>query len=143
MIARYWDDQLRTHPLESTIFVGDRRRDDRLDDPSIEAYRAWLERLRATRGGIERDRSRHSVPVERIDREILMTTIDGRLEALKFGDQFIPFAPIVRYATDLHFDDLHMLFAQLGEFQATSTVGDLENFVRRLIPVHPVEARRG
>jgi len=131
-IDRYWDDQLRTHPLESTIFVGDRRRDDRLDDPSVDAYRAWLERLRATRAELAAIDAAGLAPAERIDREILLTTIDGRLDALKFGDQFIPFAPIVRYATDLHFDDLHMLFAQLGEFQSTSTVGDLENFVRRL-----------
>ncbi len=36
-IARYWDDQLRTHPLEATIFVGDQRGAGHLDDPSLGA----------------------------------------------------------------------------------------------------------
>lgn len=37
-IARYWDDQLRTHPLEATIFVGDQRGAGHLDDPSLGAF---------------------------------------------------------------------------------------------------------
>ena len=41
-------------------------------------------------------------------------------------------APIVRYAPDLHFDDLHLLVAQLGEFHPTATIGDLELFLKRL-----------
>jgi uncharacterized protein (DUF885 family) len=132
IIARYWEDQIRTQPIEATIFVGDQSHSGELDDPSAEAYRAWLDRLRATHleltaidlGGLN---SR-----ERIDREILMKTIDSRLEAVKFGDHLIPFAPIVRYTTDLHFDDLHLLFAQLGEFQPAASDADLEKFLSRL-----------
>ena len=44
----------------------------------------------------------------------------------------MPLAPIVRYASDLHFADLHLLFAQLGEFHPASTRGDLENYLLRL-----------
>jgi prolyl oligopeptidase len=131
-IARYWDDQLQTHPLESTIFIGDHRGDDRLDDPSLNAFRAWLDRLRATRAELAAIDPTDLAPADRIDREILLTMIDGRLEAARFGNQFIPCAPTLRYPTDLHFDDLHLLFSQLGEFQAASTIGDLENFIRRL-----------
>ena len=41
-------------------------------------------------------------------------------------------SPLVRYASDLHFADLHLLFAQLGEFHPASTKGDLENYLLRL-----------
>jgi len=131
-IARYWEDQLRTHPVEATIFVGDQRHAGHLDDPSLHAFYAWLDRLRATRSELAAIDPAGLTPGERIDREILLKTIDGRLESVPFGDHFVPFAPIVRYATDLHFDDLHLLFAQLGEFQPAATVGDLETFLQRL-----------
>jgi uncharacterized protein (DUF885 family) len=132
-IARYWDDQLRTHPVEATIFVGDQRHAGQLDDPSLVAFQAWLDRLRATRSELAAIEPALLTPGERIDREILLKTIDDRLEAVPFGDHFIPFAPTVRYATDLHFNDLHLLVAQLGEFQPTATSGDLDQFVRRLV----------
>jgi uncharacterized protein (DUF885 family) len=131
-IAHYWDDQLRTHPIEATIFVGDHRRAGDLDDPSLEAFTVWLDRLRATRSELTAIDPALLTPGARIDREILLKTIDGRLESVPFGEHFVPFAPIVRYATDLHFDDLHLLFAQLGEFQPAATSADLDQFVRRL-----------
>ncbi len=49
IIAAYWTDLLKTHPLEATIFVGDQRHSDRLDDPSVQAYQHWLDRLKSTR----------------------------------------------------------------------------------------------
>ncbi len=67
-----------------------------------------------------------------MDREILYEVIQSRLEAQRFGDHLVPLAPIVRYASDLHFPDLHLLFAQLGEFQPAATRGDLENYLLRL-----------
>ena len=39
---------------------------------------------------------------------------------------------ILRYASDLHFDDLHLLFAQLGEFQPASTSAEIDQFACRL-----------
>jgi len=132
VIDRYWADQIRTHPLEASIFVGDHRGGDRLDDPSTPAYRAWLDRLRATRTEVNAIDPLDLSSEARIDREVLIATIDARLEAAKFDDHLIPLAPILRYATDLHFDDLHLLFAQLGEFQPTAATGDLDNFERRL-----------
>jgi uncharacterized protein (DUF885 family) len=132
VIERYWDDQLRTHPVEATIFVGDQHHAGQLDDPSLENLQAWLDRLRATRAELSAIDRVDLRPGDRIDREILLQAIDDRLESVKFGDHFIPFAPIVRYAPDLHFDDLHLLFAQLGEFQPTTTIGDLELFLKRL-----------
>ena len=50
IVAAYWTDLMRTHPIEATIFVGDQRYSDRLDDPSVEAYDRWLERLRVDEG---------------------------------------------------------------------------------------------
>ena len=132
VIARYWDDQLRTHPVEATIFVGDPRHSGQLDDPSLNSFQAWLDRLRATRAELSAIDPVDLRPEDRIDREILLQSIDDRLEYVKFGDHLIPFAPIVRYAPDLHFDDLHLLVAQLGEFQPTATIDNLESFLKRL-----------
>ena len=65
VIERYWDDQLRTHPGEATIFVGDQHQAGQFDDPSLETFQ-------------------------------------------------------------------DLLVAQLGEFQPTASIGDLELFLNRL-----------
>jgi uncharacterized protein (DUF885 family) len=132
IIEAYWTDLMRTHPLEATIFVGDQRFSDRLDDPTVEAYQGWLDRLDSTRDVLNEIDPKSLSPEEQVDREILLITIETRLQAQRFGDHLIALAPIVRYTSDLHFGDLHLLFAQLGEFQPASTRGDLENFLRRL-----------
>ncbi|QEH34840.1 hypothetical protein OJF2_33850 [Aquisphaera giovannonii] len=130
--AGYWTELLRTHPIEATIFVGDQRFRDRLDDPSPEAFQAWLDRLDAARETLAEIDPEGLSAAERIDREVLLEVIEHRLQAARFGDHLVPFAPIVRYASDLHFADLHMLFAQLGEFQPASTGGDIKDFLDRL-----------
>ncbi len=132
IIAAYWTDLLKTHPLEATIFVGDQRFSDRLDDPSVEAYQHWLDRLEATQTALNMIDPRALPAEERLDREILQATIQSRLQARRFGDHLVPLAPIVRYASDLHFPDLHLLFAQLGEFHPAATRGDIENYLLRL-----------
>jgi uncharacterized protein (DUF885 family) len=132
IITAYWTDLLKTHPLEATIFVGDQRFSDRLDDPSVDAYRHWLDRLEATQTALNTIDTKALSGEERLDREILQATIQSRLQARRFGDHLVPLAPIVRYASDLHFPDLHLLFAQLGEFHPASTRGDLENYMLRL-----------
>ena len=50
LASAYWTDLLRTNPIEATVFVGDHRFNDRLDDPSPEAYQAWLDRIDTFRG---------------------------------------------------------------------------------------------
>src|SRR5271157_759704 len=132
IIAAYWTDLLKTHPLEATVLVGDQRFSDRLDDPSVEAYQHWLDRLEATQTALNTNDPKTLSADERLDREILRSTIQSRLQARRFGDHLVPLAPIVRYASDLHFPDLHLLFAQLGEFHPASTRGDLENYLLRL-----------
>ena len=132
IIAVYWTDLLKTHPLEATIFVGDQRFSDRLDDPTVEAYQSWLDRLESTQQALHAIDPKSLTADERLDRGILDAVIRSRLEARRFGNHLVPLAPIVRYATDLHFPDLHLLFAQLGEFHPASTRGDLENYLLRL-----------
>ena len=132
IIAAYWTDLLKTHPLEATFFVGDQRFSDRLDDPSVEAYQHWLDRLEATQTALNTIDPKTLSADERLDREILRSTIQSRLQARRFGDHLVPLAPIVRYASNLHFPDLHLLFAQLGEFHPASTRGDFENYLLRL-----------
>src|SRR5262249_23558172 len=129
---------LRRHPLEATISVGDHRFDDRLNDPSPEVFDAWLAHLRTTK---ERLRlvtppSGPSVPgfsqEDRIALRVLSAAVRDRIALALYGDHLMPLAQLLRSPTDVRSEDLHLLFAQLGEYQPASTAGDVENFVRRL-----------
>jgi prolyl oligopeptidase len=136
-IDDYWDDLLRRHPLEATVFVGDHRFDDRLNDPSAESYRVWLGRLRQTRirvesAGAGESPPREFTPEERIARQVLLEMIDDRLALEPFGDHLIPLTQLLRTPTDVRADDLHLVFAQLGEHHPANTAGDVENYERRL-----------
>ena len=132
IVADYWNDLLRRHPIEATMYVGDHRFDDRLNDPSLEAYATWLNSLRATSKALKALAVEKLTRTERIDREILEGMIQDRLDLERFGDPFIPLVQLVRSSTDVHTDDLHLVFSQLGEFQPAATAGDVEDFVRRL-----------
>ena len=132
VVATYWSDLLKTHPIEATLYVGDHRYDDRLNDPSLDTYYGWLNRLKKTRANLDAIDPKTLSTDERIDREILMGMIDDRVALEPFGDQFIPLVQIVRASTDVRSDDLHLVFTQLGEFHPANTAGDVENFTRRL-----------
>ena len=132
IVADYWNDLLRRHPIEATLYVGDHRFDHRLNDPSLKAYSAWLESLRGTLKALKSlDGSKLTV-AEEIDREVLVTMIQDRLDLERFGDHLMPLIQIVRSSTDVHTDDLHLVFSQLGEFQPANTPGDVVNYLQRL-----------
>lgn len=132
IVAAYWDDLLKRHPIEATLYVGDHRYDDRLNDPSLEAYTAWLAQLKKTYKALETlDAPRLSAD-DQIDRRVLMGMIRDRLDLEPFGDHLIPLVQIARASTDVRTDDLHLVFPQLGEFQPASTAGDVVNFLKRL-----------
>jgi uncharacterized protein (DUF885 family) len=122
VFADYWTEYLRADPLEAT-FVGDHRFDDRLADPSEPAHKALIERYRALRtalgaiapAGLSRD--------ERIDRDVLIATLDDVLEGEPFRNHLIPMTQQ---------EGLHLKFAQSVNFHPVGTVGDVENYVRRL-----------
>jgi len=132
IVADYWNDLLKRHPIEATMYVGDHRFDDRVNDVSLDAYHAWLKSLRATLNALKSLDANALPKGEQTDREVLVLMIQDRLDLERFGDHFNPLVQIVRTPTDVHSDDLHLVFSQLGEFQPASTVGDVENFVRRL-----------
>jgi|GEM_PF-5014291 len=93
IIAAYWTDLLKTHPLEATFFVGDQRFSDRLDDPSDEAYQHWLDRLEATQTALNTIDPKTLSADERLDRDVLRSTIQSRLQARRFGDHLVPRLP--------------------------------------------------
>ena len=75
LFAGYWDDELRRDPLEAT-YVGEHRYDDRLPDPSLAAREVLVAKHRTTRDALRAvDPSGLSVD-ERIDREVLLFTLD-------------------------------------------------------------------
>jgi uncharacterized protein (DUF885 family) len=122
IFAEYWDDELRADPLEAT-FVGDHRYDDRLPDPSEAAHAARLERDKARREALGAIDPAALSPDERIDREVLITILDDRLEGERFRGHLIPITQQ---------EGLHLKFAQSVNFHPSHTVGDLDNYVRRL-----------
>ena len=122
IFADYWLDELRTDPLEAT-FVGDHRFDDRLADPSDAAHKARIEKDRRTWAALEGIDPKALGLDERIDREVLITTLDDKLAGERFRDHLIPISQQ---------EGLHLKFAQAVNFHPVATVGDLENYLRRL-----------
>ena len=122
IFADYWLDELRSDPLEAT-FVGDHRFDDRLADPSEAASKARIEKDRRTRAALDRIDPAALGLDERIDRDVLLTTLDDKLAGERFRDYLIPISQQ---------EGLHLEFAQSVNFHPVATVGDLENYLRRL-----------
>jgi len=122
IFAGYWDDDLRRDPLQAT-YVGEHRYDDRMPDPSVEARTALIARHRATRDALRALGTAGLSAVERIDRQVLLFLLDDLLDGEAFRDFLIPMTQQ---------EGLHLQFAQAVNFHPTGTVGDLENYVRRL-----------
>lgn len=122
IFAEYWDDELRSDPLEATL-LGDHRYDDRLADASGAAHEARLRRDRERREALGRIDPAKLSPDERIDRQVLITTLDDRLEGERFLGHLIPISQQ---------EGTHLKFAQSVNFHPVATVGDLENYLRRL-----------
>src|SRR5262249_5725668 len=59
----------------------------------------------------------------RIDREVLIASLDDRLEGERFLEHLIPISQQ---------EGLHLKYAQSVNFHPVSTVGDLDNYMRRL-----------
>ncbi len=118
----YWDDELRADPLSATA-NGDHRFDDRMPDPSESAHDAKVARDRATRAALEAIRPESLSPQDRLDREVLVVTLDDRLGRERFRAHLIPFTQQ---------EGLPLQFAQSVNYHPASTVGDLENYLRRL-----------
>jgi uncharacterized protein (DUF885 family) len=122
LCAAYWDEELRRDPLQATYF-GEHRYNDRLPDPSVAARTTLIARHRATRNATRAlDPSALSAD-ERIDREVLLFLLDDLLEGEPYRDFLIPLTQQ---------EGLHLSFAQAVNFHPTGTVGDLENYLRRL-----------
>lgn len=122
LFAEFWDSELRLDPLEAT-FIGDHRFDDRLADLTDAAHEAQLKRDRDHRDRLRGINPDKLSPDERIDREVLLTTLDDRLEGERFRGRLIPITQQ---------EGIHLKFAQSVNFHPSATVGDLENYVRRL-----------
>lgn len=122
IFASYWDDELKRDPLEAT-YVGEHRFDDRLPDPSLAAREALVARHRATRDSLRAIDPAGLARDERIDREVLLFTLDDLLEGERFRESLIPMSQQ---------EGLHLKFAQAVNFHPATTIGDMTNYFRRL-----------
>jgi prolyl oligopeptidase len=118
----YWTDLMRADPLEAT-FNGDHRFDDRLGDPSEAALELRNQRDRRRLAGLRAIDGAKLSDDERIDRQVLVFTLEDRLAGLPFRGHLVPLTQQ---------EGLHLKFAQSVNFHPVATAGDLENYVRRL-----------
>lgn len=79
---RFWQEHLVADPVSATIH-GDRRYDDRLDDPTPEGRAARLASLRATRRDVEALDATALDAETRITRDALLTELDGEAAAIE------------------------------------------------------------
>ncbi len=80
LAAEYWDKRLEADPIEATL-LGDRRFDDRMPDPSPDADRHEIERLRRlgarvravdVAGASDADRITHAALLGEIDNDLAL-----------------------------------------------------------------------
>ncbi|WP_435017064.1 DUF885 domain-containing protein [Tundrisphaera sp. TA3] len=118
----YWDDEMRADPLTAT-YNGDHRFNDRLADPSVAAHDRRLEQIRATRAALDAIPPDSLNEQDRLDREVLIYSLDDRLAGERFRGHLIPFTQQ---------EGLPLQFAQSVNFHPIATIGDAENYLRRL-----------
>ncbi|MDR3633708.1 MAG: DUF885 domain-containing protein [Isosphaeraceae bacterium] len=118
----YWTDLMRADPLEAT-FNGDHRFDDRLGDPSEAALKARNQRDRDRLAALRAIEPARLSADERLDREVLIFTLDDRLAGERFRGHLVPMTQQ---------EGLHLKFAQSVNFHPAATAGDVENYLRRL-----------
>jgi uncharacterized protein (DUF885 family) len=81
---RFWDDYLATYPTWATV-IGDRRFDDRLEDPSpdaIERRIQWLDGVAVAAGALD---PAGLTAMERVTRQMLVDEASGHAAALRTG----------------------------------------------------------
>ncbi len=122
LAVAYWDGQMRDDPLDAT-FRGDHRFDDRLPDTTEAAVVARLERLRKLRDAVKAVDPSRLNPDEKVDREFLHFLFNDALDAAPHRGHLVPFNQQ---------NGLPLQFAQSVNFHPASTVGDVENYLRRL-----------
>ncbi|MBI3750534.1 MAG: DUF885 domain-containing protein [Chloroflexi bacterium] len=80
----FWDDVMATSPTFATV-LGDRRFDDRLDDPSPEALADVVRRRRATAGAARALDGAALTPAERVTRQMLVDEAEGQAASIESG----------------------------------------------------------
>ena len=123
----FWDDVLATSPTFATV-LGDRRFDDRLDDPSPAALAAVARRRRATaEAGRALDGSALSA-AERVTRQMLVDEAEGQAASIESGMNDWTVDPINGPQT--HFLDL-------VEYQTVATPEDGARMIARWRAIGP------
>ena len=122
LATRYWDEQLRAHPMLATE-IGDRRFDDRLSDPTPAGRDREIARLAALRARVASLPDAALSGGDRVTRSLLLGEIDTGL-ALKS-------CALDDWAVDAR-DGTQVGFMRLPELQPVRTVAEGWTFVARM-----------
>jgi uncharacterized protein (DUF885 family) len=118
---RFWDAFLEAAPTFATV-LGDRRFDDRLDDPSPDGIVKRLATLDAVDAAADAIDPVELTPVERVTRQMLIDEIEGQAAALRTGIDAWTVDPINGPQTG---------FLDLVEYQTVQTPEDGRRMVTR------------
>ena len=131
IFSDYWEDRLRHSPeLASTL--GDKRYDDQLDDESVEAYNATLQR---ERGFLERLGAVDTTGMtdqEKLSKDLLVRTFVENQEAAQFKPWEMPID---------QFNGLHTELPQLVALLSFDNETDYDHYIARLQKVPPAFAQ--
>jgi uncharacterized protein (DUF885 family) len=118
-----WEDNLARHPVEATVFVGDNRWNDQLDDVSLAAIQAELQAKARFRERFAAIDPTGFTDQERLDRELMLWSLDQDLEGARFKGWEMPVDQL---------DGAHIELPQMPLLVPLGTVKDYEDFVARL-----------
>ncbi len=118
-----WEDHLARHPVEATVFVGDTRWNDRLDDLSLAAIEAGLRAEARFRERFAAIDPTGFTDEERLDRELMLWSLDRELEGARFKPWEMPVDQL---------DGVQIELPQMALFVPFGAMKDYDDYLARL-----------
>jgi len=131
LYKEYWEYQLETHPTQAT-YLGDHRYDDRLEDLSEEAYLASIEKYQELLERLSSFGQKSLKGQDRLNYVLFKRLLDLRIEGARFRPALMPVSQQ---------DGPHLSFPQIVSYHPFKTVGDYENYIKRL-EAFPLQIRQ-
>lgn len=122
LLRDYWERMLKDNPTFAT-YIGDHRYDDALEDLSEESITAQAEYFQELLGKVERLDESSLSEEDRLNRELLKTSLTNLISFYRFKTHYIPLN---------HMSGPHIDFPQIVEYHPFHTIKDVEHYLSRL-----------